>query len=71
MSIANEVSSEIAAAMLSREGDENSEHRSNLKDVIIKAHSALQHLTIESRKATRRAKREAPPTKGNAASGSN
>jgi hypothetical protein len=71
MSIANEISSEIAAAMLSRQGDEDSERRSDLKDVLIKAHSTLRRMTTEARKAGRRAKDPAPSPKGSAASGAN
>lgn len=71
MSIANEISSEIAAAVLTRQGDEDSERRSDLKDVIIKAYSTLRHMTTESRKANRRAQDPVSSPKGSAASGAN
>ena len=50
MAISNELSSEIAAAILSEK--KTAEERNQLKDVILRVHSALQKMSEEAR-ATR------------------
>lgn len=50
MAISNELSSEIAAAILSEK--KTPEERNQLKDVILRVHSALQKMSEEAR-ATR------------------
>lgn len=53
MSIAKELSSDIAAAVLARKNEEDSVDSSELKDVVMQAHSTLRHLTAEARKRNR------------------
>lgn len=71
MSIANELSSEIAAAMLSHESKENSVSRGNLKDILVEVHSTLQHLTAATRRKKLRPALSAtpPPSSSSAAHG--
>jgi predicted transcriptional regulator len=59
MSIANELSSDIAAAVLARKNDEASVDSSELKDVVMQVHSTLRHLTTEARKRNRRSQSSA------------
>src|SRR3954469_23232235 len=54
MSIANELSSDIAAAMLARKNEESSVDSSELKDVVMQVHSTLRNLTAEARRGRRR-----------------
>jgi len=54
MSIAKELSSDIAAAVLARKNDEASIDSSELKDVVMQVHSTLRHLTAAARKRNRR-----------------
>ena len=58
MSIANELSSDVAAALLSRREGERGMDASRLVNVIVEVHSTLRHLTTEARKSTRRAMEE-------------
>lgn len=68
MSIANELSSEIAAAMLSQKGKEGVVSRGNLKQILVDVHNTLQHLTaINRRKRNRPALASAPPQSSNSA----
>jgi hypothetical protein len=53
MSIANELSSDIAAALLARQDEDSSTNSSELKDVVMKVHATLRHLTTEARKKGR------------------
>ena len=55
MSIANELSSDVAAALLSRREGEPGPDSSKLVNVIVEVHSTLRHLTMEARRKTRRA----------------
>lgn len=55
MSIANELSGEIATAVLSNENDEETANRNDLKDVLIEVHSTLRHMTKLERERERRA----------------
>jgi hypothetical protein len=74
MSIANELSSEIAAAMLSQQaspGKEASVSRNVIKDVVIEVHDTLRHLTIEARKYQRSTRRSSEPPPTALASGAN
>ena len=54
MSIANELSGEIATAVLSNKNDEETANRYDLKDVLIEVHSTLRHLTKLERERERR-----------------
>ncbi len=58
MSIANELSSDVAAALLSRREEERGVDSSRLVNVIVEVHSTLRHLTAEARKGARRAQEE-------------
>ena len=73
MSIANELSSEIAAAMLSQKGKEGADSRVNLKEILVEVHTTLQHLTtINRRKRDRPAHLASTPQSFSAAaSGTN
>ena len=48
MTISNELSSEIAAALLTI-NDRSSDELSNLKDIVINVHSTLQQMDLETR----------------------
>jgi len=50
MAISNELSSEIAAALLAAQG-KSSRELSDLKEIVVKVHSVLQQLTIEAKNA--------------------
>jgi hypothetical protein len=54
MSIANELSTDVAAAMLTPRDGETPADSSELKDVVMKVHTTLRHLTVEARKKNRR-----------------
>ena len=54
MSIAHELSSDVAAAVLAREKDEPSQDTSELAEVVIKVHSTLRELKAEARRQDRR-----------------
>jgi hypothetical protein len=54
MSIANELSSDVANAVLSRNDEETSMDSSELKNVVMKVHWTLRHLTTEASKRSRR-----------------
>ena len=56
MSIANELSTDVAAAMLARKDGETPADSNELRDVVMKVHSTLRHLTAEARKKNRRAR---------------
>lgn len=71
MSIDNELSGEIAAAVLSQSNKKESLSGNDLKDVILKVHSTLRHLTSEERKRTRSAKAKSPTSAGSAPTGVN
>lgn len=71
MSIANELSGDVAAAVLARgDGEEAPAGRSNLGEVIKAVHSTLREMNAEARRANRRQQEppEPPPSRG-AASG--
>ena len=55
MSIANELSSDVATAVLARKANEATEGQRELADVVMQAHSTLRHLMEESRKIERNA----------------
>lgn len=67
MSIANELSSDVAAAVLARKNEETSIETSELKDVVLQVHTTLRHLTAEARKRGQLSRSEGPNIK-NAAS---
>ena len=50
MSIANELSSEVATAVLARKDEESSAESAKLKDVVMKVHSTLREMKAEARK---------------------
>jgi hypothetical protein len=56
MSIANELSTDVAAAVLARKDVETPADSNELKEVVIKVHSTLRHLTAEARKRNRHAR---------------
>lgn len=74
MSIANELSCDVAAAMFTRkEEEEQPSSQRELAEVLLVVHSTLRHLTAESRRANGRAlKSSEPPNRPgeSAASGS-
>ena len=56
MSIANELSSDVAAALLLRQEDSSAIDSNKLINVVIEVHSTLRHLRMEVRRDSRRAK---------------
>ena len=50
MSIANELSSDVATAVLARQKEGAEADSNELKDVVMKVHSTLRRLTAEGRK---------------------
>ena len=50
MSIAHELSSDVAAAMLARKDDESPRSAGDLAEVVIEVHSTLRQLTAEARR---------------------
>lgn len=58
MSIANELSSDIAAAMLAPEEDKRSVKSSDLMDAILNVHTTLRHLSMEARRRDHRLLRD-------------
>jgi len=74
MTIANELSSEVATALLeAHKKDELSAEPCNIRDVIVAVHSTLRKLKTESRRADGQAARESSTGSGgssSAASGS-
>lgn len=71
MSIAHELSSDVAAAMLAAEKGEPPSDASERAEVVLELHSTLRRLSAEHRKKGRAAKREPedPPLGEGAASG--
>lgn len=72
MSIANELSSDVATAMLAPKDNETTQDASELAGVVIEVHSTLRRLTLEARKKKRRpqtATADDPPHTNKAASG--
>jgi hypothetical protein len=59
MSIAHELSSDVAAAVLAREKDEPSQDTSELLEVVKEVHSTLRELTAEARRKNRRSQKRA------------
>lgn len=68
MSIANELSSDVAAAVLARNDQETAQNANALKDVVINVHSTLRHLTTAARKRGRRLQSSPEPQATRAAS---
>ncbi|HWS56226.1 MAG TPA: hypothetical protein VN228_18945 [Pyrinomonadaceae bacterium] len=50
MSIAHELSSDVAAAMLAQQDDESPRSAGDLAGVVIEVHSTLRQLTAEARR---------------------
>lgn len=72
MSIANELSSDVATAMLARQNDATPQDASELAGVVIELHSTLRRMTLEARRNRRRphtTPAAEPPPLSNAASG--
>ena len=69
MSIANELSCDVAAAMFTRKEEERPAGQRELAEVLLVVHSTLRHLTAESRRANSRARlsSEASPRPGESA----
>lgn len=73
MSIANELSSDVATAVLARKNVETAQAKSELAGVVMKLHTTLRRLTLDARRKKRRAQAtpaEEPPRSNAAASGS-
>ncbi|MGI8566299.1 MAG: hypothetical protein ACR2LZ_07440 [Pyrinomonadaceae bacterium] len=73
MSIANELSCDVVAAMLARKEDQTKSNSKALTEIVLEFHSTLRHLTDEERQR-RRAQilftpEPAPPENSRAASG--
>ena len=62
MSIANELSCDVAAAMFTRKEDEAPSTQRELAEVLLVVHSTLRHLTAESRRVNARARNSAETT---------
>lgn len=71
MSIAHELSSDVAAAMLTAEKGESPRDASERAEVVLEVHSTLRRLSAEHRRKGRAARRkpEDPPLGEGAASG--
>jgi hypothetical protein len=72
MSIANELSSDVATAMLAQNDNETEQDASELAGVVIEVHSTLRRMTLDARRKKRHS--QAPiadesPRSNNAASG--
>jgi 16S rRNA C1402 N4-methylase RsmH len=59
MSIAHELSSDVAAAVLAREKDEPLQDTSELAEVVMEVHATLRELSAEARRKNRRAWKQA------------
>lgn len=72
MSIANELSSDVATAMLARQDDVTPQDASERAGVVIEVHSTLRRMTLEARRNKRRphtTPAEDPSRSNSAASG--
>jgi hypothetical protein len=69
MSIVNELSSEVAAALLSRENEESSAESGKLKDVVMRVHSTLREMKAEARQEGLSRRNLFEPPVGRSASG--
>ena len=54
MSIANELSSDVATAMLAQKDNETEQDSSELAGVVIEVHSTLRRMTLDARRKKRR-----------------
>lgn len=68
MSIANELSSDVANAVLSRQDEQGALNSTELKAVVLSIHTTLRHLTSEARKDNRRPRPSSEPQTKRAAS---
>ena len=59
MSIAHELSSDVAAAVLAPGKEESSQDPSELAEVVREIHSTLRELTAEARRKNRRSQKRA------------
>ena len=69
MSIANELSSEVAAAMLTSEKDKVPVNSNELLNVVLEVHTTLRRMTKESRRKVLRSLSDPSPTHGTAPAG--
>lgn len=72
MSIANELSSDVAAAMLARKNDATPQDASELARVVIEVHATLRRMTLDARRKRlhpQAAHAEEAPRSNSAASG--
>ncbi len=53
MSIANELSCDVVAAMLARREDQTESNSEDLTEIVLEFHSTLRHLTDEERRRRR------------------
>ncbi len=68
MSIANELSSDVALAVLTSEAEAPRMSASEKIDMVAQVHSTLRHLTAKARRLPRhKRKRAEPPAEGNSA----
>jgi hypothetical protein len=70
MSIANELSSEVAAAMLTNEKDKGSVNPNELLSVVLEVHTTLRRMTQESRRKSLRSLSDPSPTQSTTVAGS-
>lgn len=72
MSIANELSSDVATAMLAQKDNETEQDASELAGVVMEVHSTLRRMTLDGRRKKRRSQTppaDESPRSNNAASG--
>lgn len=71
MSIANELSCDVAAAMLARRDDAVEADQKNLSDIVLEVHTTLRQMTNEARRKRRDARflRPSSPASNTAVSG--
>jgi len=60
MSISNELSSDLAAALLAKDTGKDAKETVELVEIVAKVHSTLRQLTAEERKERRRFSDSAP-----------
>lgn len=69
MSIANELSSEVAAAMLARKEEQEPSVSTNLVDVVLEVHSTLRRMNREARQRSVKFSSDQPQARGTASAG--
>ena len=71
MSIANELSCDVAAAVLARQTTPHAPSPTDLTEIVLAFHTTLRQLTGEDRKRRRAHANDAPPPVSNASAASN